>query len=532
MPLKPEYSWRQTSDKILLDLFLHRSSTRNLSVDVTSRYLKATYPPYHLEVFLLHSIDVGASVARAAAGRLHILLAKAEPGDWECLQRSVERTAAAAERQAAQQELQTLLLQRHSQAKAAKASGERRSVSHQLRLDEDLRAERQEMRQNLIRDFFSQTDTGKSEGNSPIDTPAPDDGQQHEINSAGDENCRQLSSDLLRSSVECSSNSSAGVANSSAGVAQSSAGVALSPAREAGQSGCRGRRVSEDREYDGDEEDHDTSDDNALPQLVSEVSLRGGPRKARRQRRGVGAAMRSPEDLLPRDISAEQLSDNPVPELPNPQRPTSKKGRSGNNKNDVGVRPTRHVTVSYTARPDRVPARRSRDAHLDSHDAHRDSPDDEVHGADAAQRIIAKANALFTSGEYAECAAEYTSLLETCGDSVRAYSNRAAAHLAAGSPELALQDANKALSLLGPSSDTATRQSRLLCLSRRGAALAARGHLNEALNDYEAALTIQPDHPGLKRDRANILRALETSEGSSVLETEEEETNDFSTAFP
>lgn len=65
--------------------------------------------------------------------------------------------------------------------------------------------------------------------------------------------------------------------------------------------------------------------------------------------------------------------------------------------------------------------------------------------------------------------------------------------------------------------------SRLLCLTRRSASYAALGKLTLAMADMTAALELQPSNPSLNRDLSNLRRALDTSEGSSFLETEEEE---------
>ncbi|KAF2353812.1 CS domain [Trinorchestia longiramus] len=577
MPLQPDYSWKQTEERVMLDLNLHRRSPKDVSVDIASQYVKATYPPYHLELFLLHAVDVAACSYRVANGRVNILLTKAESGSWEALNRTLSRDAAAAERQAALQQLHTLLQQKESSAKAERVSSERRSVSHQVRLDEELRVKDKHRLENIVKDFFRQNDSKEEEGLLTRHVSSPDDDQQvtevdresvrassvSSTNSTNESGSRRLSSDSHWSSSESRSKDDS-VQNENCEMTS----------KKKGSSNSKGWRVSEDREYDGDEEDHDTSEEDALPQLLSEVSLRGG-RKSRRQRRGGGRSsprLVADEDLhhdlspgecclcvctmtsvlvsvvcvctttsplvsvvcvsaprplpwsvlfvcLHHDLSPEKPHSSP-PEPASSLRPTAKKTRLSNSKTSVGIRPSRHVYVSYTSRPDRLPARSSRDGNGATL----------AGGADEGateQRIIAKANALFESGLYNECVDEYTALLERCGDSVRAYSNRAAAHLASGHPRLALQGANKALSMLGPPSPS-TNQSRLLCLSRRGAALTALGHLSEALRDYDEALALQPDHAGLIKDRANIMKALDTSEGSSFLETEEEEVVDHS----
>lgn len=106
-----------------------------------------------------------------------------------------------------------------------------------------------------------------------------------------------------------------------------------------------------------------------------------------------------------------------------------------------------------------------------------------------------KGNIEFKSGNYTAAIACYTSSIEAEPTCV-AYANRAMAHLKLKTYDSAVEDCTSALKL---------DENYVKAYLRRGAAQRELGFLTEAINDFEAALRLEPGNKGALEDRKKCI---------------------------
>lgn len=142
--------------------------------------------------------------------------------------------------------------------------------------------------------------------------------------------------------------------------------------------------------------------------------------------------------------------------------------------------------------------------------------------ADARKRA---GDAFLGAGQVDEALGAYTEALEREPAFVSALANRAAAALAAGDCDRAVEDCTAALAVfetddeaagpLPPHGSQKRRDWVLRTLARRGAAFAKQGKLAQAIADYEAANLVAPDDASLKAD-LDALKQQEKDEANGL----------------
>jgi tetratricopeptide (TPR) repeat protein len=139
----------------------------------------------------------------------------------------------------------------------------------------------------------------------------------------------------------------------------------------------------------------------------------------------------------------------------------------------------------------------------------------------AVQQLKVRGDAAFKSGEFVPAIEIFSSVLDKEPRFVAALSNRAAALLAHDQPARCIEDCNAVLSLLGheltgaqlvevdidcvpPRGSQRHKSFVATTLIRRGTAACRLGQYAEAVEDYTAALKLEPDNAQLVEDLKRV----------------------------
>nr|KAG5696328.1 hypothetical protein BaRGS_027938 [Batillaria attramentaria] len=121
-----------------------------------------------------------------------------------------------------------------------------------------------------------------------------------------------------------------------------------------------------------------------------------------------------------------------------------------------------------------------------------------------------KGNSFFAAGNFQAAVNVYTHALRLNPKMPSLYSNRAACHLKLRNLFKCIEDCSKAMDLLTPAVPQ-NAASRLKALVRRGTAFCELEMYIEGLQDYEAALKIDPNNEQLKADAEKMRQVLASS---------------------
>ncbi|KAH3858094.1 hypothetical protein DPMN_100713 [Dreissena polymorpha] len=120
-----------------------------------------------------------------------------------------------------------------------------------------------------------------------------------------------------------------------------------------------------------------------------------------------------------------------------------------------------------------------------------------------------KGNEFFKAGNYEAAVNVYSHALRLNNTLYSCYSNRAACHLKMRNFFKCIEDASRALELLVPAVPQ-NADNRLKCHVRRGTAFCQLEMYVEGLQDYEAALKIDPNNEQLRADSEKIRHIIQT----------------------
>ncbi|XP_032435006.1 dynein axonemal assembly factor 4 isoform X1 [Xiphophorus hellerii] len=125
-----------------------------------------------------------------------------------------------------------------------------------------------------------------------------------------------------------------------------------------------------------------------------------------------------------------------------------------------------------------------------------------------------KGDKCFSNGDYVGAVNAYTLGIRLNRKLPALYSNRAACHLKLRNLHKAVEDSSKALDLLTPAV-SANAAARVRARVRRGSAFCQLELYAEGLQDYEAALKIEPHNEALQRDAQIIRDIIQGSDGQN-----------------
>ena len=144
MPIQPNYTWREctSSSTVELTVPLKGASPKSVDIILCSNHLKVSFPPYLLDLPLLHDIDTDSAESKALVkgGTLHITLMKLEEGKiWGNLLFEGTKKEINQRRKAAFAERECRIQHQHSQAVSKRIEDERMTFKMQMALEEDER---------------------------------------------------------------------------------------------------------------------------------------------------------------------------------------------------------------------------------------------------------------------------------------------------------------------------------------------------------------------------------------------------------
>ena len=140
--IQPNYTWRESSSKVELTVPLKGASPKIVDIVLSSNHLKVSFPPYLLDLPLLHDINVDSAESKALAndGTLHITLVKLDGGKtWDNLLFEGTKEEINQRREAAFAEREARIQRQHEQAVSKRIENERMTLKMQMALEEDER---------------------------------------------------------------------------------------------------------------------------------------------------------------------------------------------------------------------------------------------------------------------------------------------------------------------------------------------------------------------------------------------------------
>ncbi|XP_068169712.1 dynein axonemal assembly factor 4-like isoform X2 [Antennarius striatus] len=204
---------------------------------------------------------------------------------------------------------------------------------------------------------------------------------------------------------------------------------------------------------------------------------------------------------------------------PAPPDPPTEKQSAGRPEELPAQRPSGNIPVRFTTRVFPTPLRESRAAEEEEWsrkqaEARRAGDPDAVELGGLTEKELRadwlkdKGDQCFVSGDYLGAVNAYSLALRLHRDIPALYSNRAACHLKLRNLHKAIEDSSQALVLLTPPV-AANAASRSRAHVRRGSAFCQLQLYAEGLQDYQAALRIQPDDEALQADTQTIRDAIQ-----------------------
>ena len=140
MPIQPNFTWRECSSKVELTVPLKGASRKIVDIILCSNHLKVSFPPYLLDLPLLHDVDSAESKATVNDGTLHITLVKLDEGKiWGNLLFEGTKEEINQRREAAFAEREARIQRQHDQAVSKRIENERMTLKMQMALEEDER---------------------------------------------------------------------------------------------------------------------------------------------------------------------------------------------------------------------------------------------------------------------------------------------------------------------------------------------------------------------------------------------------------
>ena len=173
MPLSPEYSFTQTAAAVSLHVALKGTPKRKVDIYIADVFVKINIAPYLLQLDLCAAVSLERCVARfdQRDGKLHVVLEKAAPAEWEALTFTPPRAASSGEKRRILQERRAASMARKEAydagvrelVKERRHKNEKMTLRRQMAVEEDerqhieeLKAEEKEDAERAVYETFTQ----------------------------------------------------------------------------------------------------------------------------------------------------------------------------------------------------------------------------------------------------------------------------------------------------------------------------------------------------------------------------------------
>ncbi|KZC07391.1 Dyslexia susceptibility 1 candidate gene 1 protein like protein [Dufourea novaeangliae] len=502
-----DYTWRQTSEFVILNVPL-RGNPKRVDIFVIGNYLKVSFPPFILELFLWTDVVENGSKCSVADREAILSLQKLEISqEWPSLEvqnidndikreyrnRALERAQANAEELAKTKKEKRLYLQRE----AVKEQININTVTLN-KIDEIRNAHRKEAmlefedwRSKAELPFLSEVQGVVQENRQAYKAP---------LKWFRDGNNELTSRSKTDNEILCSSTLKKGFEDRALEIEE--------PLNNSDKDDGDKKIIElqmkdksiEQITTDNEKSFCDTTDDSScsaesdsehqfivhgLVKEMSEKKLRKFYEKKKKSRPGLESVIAAINGKL---LKKDNIFEAPSKSIPLPR----KKGT---------------INVTFSDRKFPTPARES--SHFEEEEwlekqaeARRkigfDSTDLRPEERDP-QWLKDKGDEFFKDGNYLAAISAYTYGIKISDKLASLYVNRSAAQYALKNYYRCLEDCSKALELMEPKCES-NRESRARCHARRGAALCKLSSPQHGIPELEAALKLTPDNESIKRD--------------------------------
>ncbi|XP_034947682.1 dynein assembly factor 4, axonemal-like [Chelonus insularis] len=485
-----DYTWRQTAEKIIITIPI-RGKPKNVDVFAIDNYVKISFHPFMLELFLWHNIVEEESEFILAESSAILTLKKAEVNqEWSNL--TLDNLSKDKKREYRCQALERAQLSAERRAKAKKEKQQelqKEAVREQIALDTEIINKINTIRDEHRKEAMAELEDWRSKAENPILS-----------NEKGiiQENRKSYRAPLKWFKSEVSADKNNLISHSEA---------------TGNQNICSNKKPNEIANISNsnriEENDHlITGKNNFLESSVTEQSSSiieelSNDKNSEVTQKKLDKDRQRGKEIIDRILSGKY--------------PIHKKSIFENS--DVSIPTPRQcgrISITFSERAFPTPARES--YHLEEQEwlekqaeARRKygfvSEDLRFEEQDPLW-LKDKGDEFFKVGNYLAAINAYTRGIKLSEKMSSLYANRSAAQYALGNYRRCAEDCSAALELMVPKCES-NRESRARCHARLGAALCKLSAPQHGIIELEAALKLVPDNETVKRDLAEAKRFLE-----------------------
>ncbi|XP_046402596.1 dynein axonemal assembly factor 4-like [Ischnura elegans] len=161
-----DFSWRQTDSTIIIRVPCKKDLAKNVDFISSSCYIKASYPPYIFELFLVKEINELESSCIKGEDELIFTLVKANEEVWDLLEKDLTKIEKREQREIILKDIATKYERLSNEKSERKATLHRQAVRQQISIDERNRKKIDEMKNNERQKLAGELEDMKQRSNN------------------------------------------------------------------------------------------------------------------------------------------------------------------------------------------------------------------------------------------------------------------------------------------------------------------------------------------------------------------------------